>query len=229
MENEREKSVFREYAEAFITALILALIIRSFVVQAFKIPSGSMLQTLQIGDHILVNKFIYRFTEPKRGDVIVFKYPKDKNRDFIKRVVGLPGETILIKNQKIYINGVVLTEKYIQHAEAISPDGYVFPRDNFGPLKIPADSVFMMGDNRDTSLDSRYWGALKKDLIQGKAFVIYWSIEPYELNPSHVVSSLIGWAKTLSFRIRWGRIGQLVSWLDLSAVPPAYSCTTSTV
>lgn len=178
MNNDKEikkKSIYREYAEAIVIAVVLALIIRTFVVQAFKIPSGSMIPTLQIGDHILVNKFIYRFEKPERGDIIVFKYPKDPSRDFIKRLIGQPGDALEIRDKRVYVNGNPLIEPYTIH-ENNDVSLYIPPnRDNFGPITIPEGYFFVMGDNRDCSLDSRFWGLLKEDLIKGKAFIIYWS------------------------------------------------------
>ncbi|MGW8272192.1 MAG: signal peptidase I [Thermodesulfovibrionales bacterium] len=181
------KTVFRkvkEYAEAIITALILALIIRAYVVQAFKIPSGSMIPTLLVGDHILVSKFIYGtripfsertilpVREPRKGDIIVFKYPKDPKRDFIKRVIGTPGDVIEGRNKEIYLNGEKLTEPYVRHTDSVM---LLDQRDTFGPIKVPDGKVFVMGDNRDASLDSRFWGFVDKSQILGKAFIIYWS------------------------------------------------------
>ena len=171
----KRKSVYREYGEAIIIAVILALFIRTYVVQAFKIPSGSMIPTLLIGDHILVNKFIYRFDEPERGDIIVFKYPKDPSRDFIKRLVALPGDTIEIRDKRVYINGNPLIEPYVIY-EGNHDSVYIPPnRDNFGPITVPEGYFFVMGDNRDCSLDSRFWGFLDENYIKGKAFIIYWS------------------------------------------------------
>jgi signal peptidase I len=176
---------WKENFEAILIAVILALFIRTFVVQAFKIPSGSMLETLQIGDHILVNKFIYGthipFTDisilpvrtPERGDIIVFKYPVDENRDFIKRVIGVPGDTIEIKDKMVYVNGNELSDDgYVVHRDETIIPGQ---RDNLGPVTIPEDSYFVMGDNRDGSYDSRFWGYVKKEEILGKALIIYWS------------------------------------------------------
>jgi len=211
MAQNSQKSVLREYLEAIVTAIVLVVIIRTFIVQAFKIPSGSMLHTLEIGDYILVNKFIYWFTEPERGDVIVFKYPRDKSRDFIKRVVGLPGETLEIKDRVVYINGQRLEEPYVYHAEELNPEAEVFPRDNFGPLKIPEGYLFVMGDNRESSMDSRYWGPLDERLIRGKAFIIYWSVKPLKPNPEDNFLQIF-WKhiSTLWSRIRWERLGRLI-------------------
>lgn len=181
------KSQVREWVESIAIALILALFIRTFVVQAFKIPSGSMEPTLLVGDHLLVNKFLYGtkipFTdiklfpirEPERGDVIVFIYPVDPSKDFIKRVIGLPDDKVEIINKKVYVNGKNIEDLHAHFAEdLILPKGSE-PRDNFGPVTVPSDSLFVMGDNRDRSYDSRFWGFVKKSEIKGKAFIIYWS------------------------------------------------------
>lgn len=209
--SRKQKSVLREYVEAFAIAVALALLIRTFVVQAFKIPSGSMLQTLQIGDHILVNKFIYAFGDPKRGDIIVFKYPEDPERDFIKRVVGLPGETLEIKNQIVYINNKPIEEAYTCHEQPVTEGEYAPVRDNFGPLEVPAHTYFTMGDNRDSSMDSRYWGPLDENMIRGKAFIVYWSIEPASNNSSmSLPSRFANWVVTLKDRIRWERFGKIL-------------------
>lgn len=200
------KSVLWEYIEAIVIAVILAFIIRKFVIQAYKIPSGSMLETLQIGDHILVNKFIYRFKEPKRGDIIVFKYPGDKKRDFIKRLIGLPGDKLEVKNKKVFINDKPLNEPYAEYKDktnlfykdhpAVFYDPYARNRDNFGPINIPKDNFFMMGDNRDFSQDSRFWGLLERDLIEGKALIIYWSWN--------------GSGTGIFNKVRWKRIGEVL-------------------
>jgi len=195
-----KKSIFREYAEAFLLAIALALVIRTFVVQAFKIPSGSMIPTLSIGDHILVNKFVYGvklpFTDwivvpisvPQRGDIIVFKYPEDETKDYIKRVIGTPGDVVEVKNKEVWVNGARLDDSYVQHTDRGMRDG----RDNFGPVTVPPDSYFVMGDNRDQSLDSRFWGFVKLNKIRGKAFLIYWS-----------------WNGTDTW-VRWDRIGKMI-------------------
>lgn len=188
----KPKSVFREYAEAIAIAVILALIIRTFVVQAFKIPSGSMLPTLQIGDHILVNKFLYYFRDPQRGDIIVFKFPQDEGRDFIKRVVGLSGETLEVRGKQVYINGKPMEEPYAVHLDANIFGNPHSPRDQFGPVKIPEGYLFVMGDNRDHSMDSRFWGFLDIRKVRGDAFLIYWSWDRERHWP------------------RWDRIGHLV-------------------
>jgi signal peptidase I len=187
IEKARSKSVVREYAEAIIIAVLLALVIRAFVIQAFKIPSGSMKPTLLIGDHILVSKFIYgikipftnkelvHFSDPKRGDIIVFEYPVDPSKDFIKRVIGLPGDTVRIQNKQVYVNDQLLDEPYAVYSDDAVLPVSISPRDNFGPLVVAPDSLFVMGDNRDESYDSRFWRFVSMDALKGKAFIIYWS------------------------------------------------------
>ena len=217
------KSIFREYAEALIIAVILALTIRVFVVQAFKIPSGSMIPTLLIGDHILVSKLAYGFQLPKdcefqvafppvtcfsstivmdfdppqRGDVIVFRYPEDEHKDFIKRVIGTPGDVIEIHNKNIRVNGEPFIDKeFTQRVDPGIIDGRINQRDNYGPITVPADSYFVMGDNRDQSLDSRFWGFVKMDKIKGRAFLVYWSWNGQ--------GSWTNW-------VRWDRIGKQIN------------------
>ena len=195
----RWQTVLKDYAEALIIALVLAFVIRSFVVQAFKIPSGSMLQTLQIGDHLLVNKFLYglkvpfthiqiaEFKDPKFQDIIVFEFPEDPSKDFIKRIIGLPGDVIEIKDKQVIRNGEVLIEPYVQHV-----DSSIMPRrDTMEPVTVPEGKYFVMGDNRDESYDSRFWGFVDRNTIEGKAWIIYWSWRGFK-------------------EIRWNRIGHLV-------------------
>jgi signal peptidase I len=182
-------NVILEYVDSGLIAVLLALVIRTFAVQAFKIPSGSMEDTLLIGDHLLVNKFIYgtqipftdkdvwRFTDPKRGEIIVFKYPQNPRRDFIKRCVGVPGDTIQVKDKTLYVNGQAQVEPYVIHRDLeVLPRATGSPRDNFGPVTVPQEAYFMMGDNRDFSADSRFWGFLPRKLIKGKAWVLYWPV-----------------------------------------------------
>ena len=180
-------SRIRENIEAILVAILLALLIRTFFVQAFKIPSGSMKQTLQIGDHILVNKFIYGiripflqsaivpFKKPKRGDIIVFKFPVDPDKDFIKRVIGIAGDRVEGRNKKIYVNNKPIDDDFsIRTDPQIIPRG-LQARDNFGPITVPQKALFVMGDNRDQSFDSRFWGFVDLKVVSGKAFMIYWS------------------------------------------------------
>jgi signal peptidase I len=186
----RRKSLIREYGEAIAIAILLALVIRTLVVQAFTIPSGSMMDTLLVGDYILVNKFLYGpelpFTEarvpglrdPQRGDIIVFKYPQDEKRDFIKRIVAGPGESVQIRGNQVFVDGRPLGEPYVKRVDAPPPAGgqaYCGYAYGCEPTVVPAQSYFVMGDNRDNSQDSRYWGFVKRDKIKGKAFLIYWS------------------------------------------------------
>lgn len=199
---------FKEYIEPIVIAILIALFIRAFVVQAFKIPSSSMEPTLQVGDYILVNKFIYgiripysdkifgeskKFFEwktPQRGNVIVFIFPKDRTKDFIKRVIGTEGEKIEIIHNKIYINDKLIDDPW---------GHFTMPRssiEDYGPVKIPEGSLFVMGDNRDNSQDSRFWGFVKINEVKGKAFIIYFSWDSY--------------AQNLLNKIRWTRLGKLI-------------------
>ncbi|WP_136805959.1 signal peptidase I [Desulfosediminicola flagellatus] len=210
--NKQKKSVLREYAEAFIIAVLLALFIRTFVVQAFKIPSGSMIPTLKIGDHLLVNKFIYGlkmpFTgttlipwkAPSRGDVVVFRYPKDRKVDYIKRVIGLPGDNVEIKNKVLFINGQKVDDPHAHFASDVILSRNASVRDNFGPVMVPNDSIFAMGDNRDNSSDGRFWGFVKQEDILGKAFILYWSWD--------LEKPLFSVARFTS--VRWSRIGDII-------------------
>ena len=193
--DEREKSTIREYWEALLIAIIFVNFARVFVFQAFKIPTGSMEDNLKIGDHIIVNKFIYGPThggllsklvpqrDIRRGDIVVFRYPKDLEVDYVKRIVGLPGDTISIRDKKVSVNGRELDEPYVTHIDRrIFPDGMYLPepyrsRDHFGPFKIPAGHYFAMGDNRDDSNDSRFWGTVPHANVKGRAFMVYWSFD----------------------------------------------------
>ncbi len=205
------KSKLRENVEALVIAVILALIIRAFVIQAFKIPSGSMENTLLVGDYILVNKFIYGvklpFTDitvlpikdPKRGDIIVFKFPKDPSKDYIKRVIAVGGDTVEIRNKKVYVNGELQSSDFAKFVDPRILSGPTrfgqidSKRDNYGPEKIPEDQLFVMGDNRDSSNDSRFWGFVDKSAVRGRAIIIYWS-----------------WDKHKKSKVRWSRLGDLI-------------------
>ncbi len=206
------KSTAREYFESICVAVILALFVRTFVVQAFKIPTGSMENNLLIGDHLLVNKFVFAPTltgvedtllpiDPiRRGDILVFKYPEDPERDFIKRVVGLPGETIEMKDKKVYVNGTALDEPYVHFLFPLDPgspegsEGFDLRR-SYGPVTVPEGHLFMMGDNRDNSQDSRYWGFLPREYVKGKALFVYFSFG----EGGSGLSGLLG-------NVRWSRI-----------------------
>jgi signal peptidase I len=202
--SEKKKHIVRDYAESIIIAVILALFIKAFVVQAFKIPSASMENTMLIGDRLLVNKFIYgikipftdkrilKIRDPRRGDVIVFEYPEDPSKDFIKRVIGTPGDVVQVINKNVYINGNLYINSHEIHKESTIIPEAQNPRDNTRLIKIPANSYFVMGDNRDRSYDSRFWGAVTNDKIEGLAFVKYWSWD----SENH--------------RVRWNRIGRRI-------------------
>ena len=224
---EFKKSIGREYFESLVIAVVLALFIRTFVVQAFKIPTGSMEQNLLIGDHLLVNKFVFGPTlspieraalpmkDIKRRDVIVFKYPEDPERDFIKRVIGLPGETVELRNKRVFINGQRLDEPYVYFledpppvpqemelsSEPPAPSGD--PRVHYGPVTVPPGHYFVMGDNRDNSQDSRYWGFLPRENLKGKALVIYWS---YDAEPADAPGSMLSEVVRMFTRTRWDRL-----------------------
>ena len=205
------KPWYREWSEALIVAVILALIIRTFLFQAFKIPSGSMLDTLLIGDHLLVNKFIYgtqlpgsdeRFLslrDPERGDVIVFEFPDDvgkpflQRRDFIKRIVGLPGDEIEIKAKQVFVNGEPVDMPQVVHKDDKMVPPVAGPRDYMNPKTVPEDAYFVMGDNRDFSFDSRFWGFVPMDRVKGLAFIKYWSWDA---------------DAPLLDKVRWERIGR---------------------
>lgn len=225
----QRKSFYKEWIEPFLIAAVIALFIRQFVVEAFKIPSGSMIPTLVIGDHLLVNKFVYgpripftdaRFfkgAEPKRGDIIVFKYPENEDKNFIKRVIGLPGDKIEIRNGVLKINDGPVQLHEAEEAVGGPPDAGPFAAvvrqfdedlgtvthriqylqdqsdKNFGPITVPSEKVFVMGDNRDNSQDSRFWGFVDHSKILGKALVIYWS-----------------WDGMDGRWLRWERIGSLI-------------------
>jgi len=225
-----QKSAVREYGEAFGIALILALVIRTFFIQAYKIPSGSMEPTLLIGDHILVNKLVYGLRMPDsffgltipgipwgqyvfrlepihHGDVVVFVFPPDPTKDFIKRVVGLPGDKVQVKDGKVFLNGAEMPDPHAHFDVSPQERSAVTPRDNFpprnpadpnadpGPVTVPAGKYLMMGDNRDHSYDSRFWGFVDTNEVEGRAIVIYWS---WDSDGSSMLP------------IRWGRFGKIV-------------------
>ena len=225
----KSRSFYKEWIEPFLIAAVVALLIRQFVVEAFKIPSGSMIPTLDIGDHLLVNKFIYgpripftdtrifTWKDPQRGEIIVFKYPENESKNFIKRVVGVPGDKIEIRHGRLFINDqpvqVLARGAFEEREQGTGPHYYEKPRlfeeqlgivkheiqylrdqsnYDFGPKLVPAESVFVMGDNRDNSQDSRFWGVVKYDKILGRALIIYWSWDGADR-----------W-------VRWERIGALI-------------------
>jgi signal peptidase I len=202
--NAPARSRLRENVEAILIAIVIALFIRTFVVQAFKIPSGSMKPTLQIGDHILVNKFSYGVKipyigkvilpagDPQHGDIVVFKFPVDPRKDFIKRVIGVGGDVVEIHDKTIYINGTRLNHDAGVYSDPRTIAGSLKPRDNFGPITVPKGALFVMGDNRDESFDSRFWGFVPVRDVSGKAFIIYWSWDSDD------------------FKVRWNRLAGLL-------------------
>jgi signal peptidase I len=227
--NAPKKPFWREYGEALFIALILALVIRAFVVQAFSIPSGSMIPTLLVGDYLLVNKFSYGirnpFTnkvlistwKPQRGDVAVFIFPQDPTKDYIKRLIGLPGDRVQVINKKVFINGKPYEVPQARFADKELIPANQSPRDNFGPVVVPKDSYFFMGDNRDQSYDSRFWGFVPMNDLRGKAEVIYFSWEGSDRQPLYL--AFLGGLKGLithqawdagNFKVRWSRIGKLI-------------------
>lgn len=201
----KTKSKIQEYIEAIIIAILVAVFIRTFIMQAYKIPSRSMVPALLVGDHLLVNKFLYGvkipyfrqtiipITDPQRGDIVVFIYPNDRSKDFIKRVIGISGDTIEIKNKKILLNGKEYTDAYGIYSDSTIYPRSLQPRDNFGPVTVPPQSLFVMGDNRDESADSRYWGFVDLKDVEGKALIIYWSWNSEDNN------------------LRWQRLGNLLN------------------
>jgi len=207
-----KKSAIRENIEAIFIALLLALFIRTFIIQAFKIPSGSMLPTLQIGDHLLVNKFMYGikmpFTDatlipisnPKPNDIVVFEYPKNPELDYIKRVIAVAGDVVEIRDKRIFINGKPFDDRYGVFKDPAIHPAALDPRDNFGPVTVPANKIFTMGDNRDNSSDGRFWGFVDLKAVRGKAWIIYWSWD--------VQAPLFSLERLRS--IRWSRIGDSV-------------------
>lgn len=229
---QRDKSTLREYFESICVAVILALFIRTFVFQAFKIPTGSMEENLLIGDHLIVNKMLYAPTatavenaiapvrEVKRQDVVVFKFPNEPERDFIKRVIALPGERIAIKNKQVFINGVPLDEPYVFFNEPPgNPELGAFVdsrRDTMPEVEVPEGHYFVMGDNRDNSHDSRFWGTLPADLLKGRALMIYWSYDAPDGRDAYFKRGLDRVIEILSVipyfvtHTRWNRFFHLV-------------------
>lgn len=219
-----------DWAKSIAVAILLFLVIRTFVVEAFKIPTGSMENTLLVGDWLLVNKAVYgtevpftgirlpAFENPERGDIVVFKYPLDESQSYVKRVVGTPRDRVAMRRGELYVNGVRQAEAYVQHlqpdgdyydrqfewqrrflAPEVDVDTYRPTRDDWGPIVVPEEKYFVMGDNRDNSQDSRYWGFVDRGLIKGQPLFIYYSYDANKLRP-------LPWLT----EVRWGRIGDLV-------------------
>lgn len=204
----REKSKIRQYAESIAIAALLAIFVRSFVVEAFTIPSGSMEPTLLVGDYLLASRLSYvvkvpftdvvlfRLGEPKRGDIVIFRYPLDPSKDFVKRIIAKGGDTVEIKDKVVYVNGLKVDEGYAHFLDHTVIPGSQVPRDNLNPVKVPKNCYFAMGDNRDNSSDSRFWGFLKADDLVGKAEIIYFSLD--------------GDADSPLSSVRWQRLGHVI-------------------
>lgn len=226
----RKKSIFQEYLESIIIAVLLAFVIKTSIVEAYKIPTGSMEDTLLVGDFLLANKFIYgarlpligvrlpALQSPRPGQVIIFKYPLDRKTNYIKRVTATEDQVVEIKDKRLYVDGKLIPEPpKSKHTDPREIPPGVNNRDNFGPVRVPKGYIFVMGDNRDNSFDSRFWGFLDKDLIRGKGMIIHFSWRP---DPS---APRLSWDNPLSVvhlffynlihfpqRIRWKRIGDLI-------------------
>jgi signal peptidase I len=209
------RSARREYIEAIVVALIIAVILRTFVVQAYHIPTESMQNTLLVGDYLLVDKFTYHYREPAPGDVIVFEYPLNPNKDYVKRCVAIEGQVVEIRDKVLYIDGVEETPApSITYADTKILPSNLSNRDNFAPLRVPPGHVFVLGDNRDNSRDSRVWGFLDKELIKGRGLGIYWSWTPDPNAPKwespyiFPLFSIVFYNVThFNSRIRWDRLG----------------------
>jgi signal peptidase I len=214
----KEKPSIKGYIEVIVLAILIAFILRTFVVQAYKIPSSSMEDSLLGGDFILVNKLYYHYKEPRSGEIIVFKYPLNPSKDMVKRVVATEGQTVEITNKMVYVDGKIVPDPLLaKHVDPrILPVDYS-TRDNFGPAQVPAGHLFVLGDNRDDSQDSRDWGFLDMSYIKGKAVIVYWSwaIDPYapKFRSPYITPLLeiifynLG---HLTERLRLGRIGTVV-------------------
>ncbi len=229
------KGALRDYFETIVVCVIFVLYGRAFVFQQSKIPTGSMEETLLVGDYIMVNKFVYGlsptslgrallpFQELRRGDVVVFKFPDEPEKDYIKRIIGLPGDMVEIIKRQVFINGKPLEEPYkIHRSEHVYSSSHVAPgdfcrsRDHCGPVKIPPRKYFAMGDNRDSSRDSRSWGLVPREYIKGRAFMIWWSFE--ERRNQYMETGFANWAKHVVEKVthmfdktRWSRVFQIIN------------------
>ncbi|RKX24751.1 MAG: signal peptidase I [Candidatus Zixiibacteriota bacterium] len=219
LQKKKHKPLWREYLETAIIALVAAALLRVFVISAYHVNSASMEDTLMTGDYIFVNKLAYDYgSDPKRGDIVVFKYPNNPEKDFIKRVVGIPGDEVQVADKILYVNGDVASiptmSKHID--KRIIPGDLSF-RDNFGPYEVPSDQYFVVGDNRDDSRDSRFWGSVPRENIKGKAVFVYWSWEPHEDPPGWsfpYVIDIVRWVGHGVYHfpthVRWGRLGSSI-------------------
>jgi signal peptidase I len=225
----RSRSRLRETIEVIAVSFLLAVLVRTYVVCGYKVPSGSMEDTLLVGDHFLACRFYYRITDPKPGDVIVFQYPLDTGRDFVKRVAAVGGQTIEIRDKQVLIDGVLAPHPgEAKHIDSRIYRRGISTRDNLGPLTVPPGYVFVLGDNRDNSQDSRYWGLLDRRLIKGKAFLLYWSWEGMRGDPQlaqledpilvslprtvlSLFRVLVFEVSHIPWRVRWNRVGRLIT------------------
>ena len=220
------------YIKSLGIALLMALLLKHFVIEAYRIPTGSMEDTILVGDFLIANKFIYGVTipftdirlpavrDPKPGDIVIFKFPLDPSFNYVKRCVAGPGQTVEVKNKIVYVNGVKFDdEAFVKHIDTViaQPGSREYKRDNFGPVKVPPDHFFMMGDNRDNSYDSRYWGPVKKDFILGEAMFIHWSWAPDYNSPKVSVSDPLSVPRLFLYnlvhfpqRVRWHRLLTIV-------------------
>jgi signal peptidase I len=213
----------RERADPVLAAIVFALFARTFLFQAFEVPSPSMEKNVLAGDRLLVNKFLFApgsgplgallpSRGVRRGDIVVFRFPEDPRRDFLKRVVGLPGETVAIRNKRVFVDGRLLDEPYTFHSDdRVWPDDPSVPgdrrrRDQLAPTGVPAGSYFVMGDNRDDSNDSRYWGAVPAGHIEGRALFVYWSLRPPASDAPSGARAVAQLPVELARRTRWDRL-----------------------
>ncbi len=223
------KSATREYLEALVVAVILALFVRTFAVQAFKIPTSSMEPNLLIGDHLFVNRLLFSPSlgpleetllakrEVRRGDVVIFRFPGSPDKDYVKRIVALPGETVEVRDKNVLVDGLPLDESGHAHYREARPrldhlaSGLQPLRQGFGPAAVPPDQLFVLGDNRDNSNDSRVWGFLPRDLVKGRALLVYWSYEASR--EEYRRESLVEWVRDLAsapLRTRWNRFFHVI-------------------
>jgi signal peptidase I len=213
-------SPLREYAEVVLVAVVFALFVRTFLIQAFVVPTPSMEKTVLVGDHLVVNKFIYAphvfgpwvallpYRDVRRGDVFVFKFPEDPQRDFIKRAIALPGDVLEIHDKRVSVGGIASDDPRAAHSDPrVWPDDPQLPdsvrrRDQLARVRIPSDSYFAMGDNRDSSYDSRFWGPVPGGNLKGRALFVYWSLEP---RPSGERGGWLRGVRGIFERTRWSR------------------------
>jgi len=209
----RSKGMVRDYFEAAIIAVLLSLFVRTFLFEAFKIPTPSMESSLMVGDHIIVDKFalgprldfeggVLPMRDIRRGEVVVFKFEREPEKDYVKRIVGLPGDEVKVDNKILYVNGKAINEPYVQHIDA----SVIQDRDFLAPVRVPPGHYFAMGDNRDNSADSREWGFVSRSQIRGRAMFVYWSVAPpVPVSTEGQASGAAPAASTGTSSTRWDR------------------------